>query len=39
MSDGTATYQDLISLKDLAISRIKEKYDIILDSEVRIIYK
>ena len=37
MSDGTATWQDLINLKKLAQKKVKEKFDIDLESEVRII--
>jgi len=37
MSDGTASWQDLINLKNLAQQKVKEKYDIDLIPEVRII--
>lgn len=38
MSDGTATYEDLIELKNLAISRVKSKFWIELVNEVQIIF-
>ena len=37
MSDGTATWQDLINLKNLAQKKVKEKFNIDLIPEVRII--
>ncbi len=38
MSDGTATYQDLIKLKDLAKQKVKENYWYDLEEEIRIIF-
>ena len=38
MSDGTATYDDLLKLKDLAKKKVKEKYGYDLEEEIRIIY-
>ncbi len=38
MSDGTAKYQDLLDLKDLAKQKVKEKFWINLEEEIRIIY-
>jgi len=37
MSDGTATWQDLINLKNLAQKKVKEQFDIELVPEVRIV--
>ena len=37
MSDGTATYDDLLKLKDLAKKEIKEEYWYDLEEEIRII--
>jgi UDP-N-acetylmuramate dehydrogenase len=38
MSDGTATYQNLLDLKDLAKQRVKDQFWIELEEEIRIIY-
>jgi len=38
MSDGNATYDDLLKLKDLAKQKIKENYGYDLEEEIRIIY-
>ncbi len=38
MSDGMATYSDLLKLKDLAKQKIKERYWYDLEEEIRIIY-
>ena len=37
MSDGTATYDDLLKLKDLAKQKVKEKYWYDLEEEIRIV--
>lgn len=37
MSDGTATWQDLIRLITEAQSRVQEKFQLALEPEVRII--
>ena len=37
MSDWTASYKDLIELLELAQKKVKEKFDIELVNEVRII--
>jgi UDP-N-acetylenolpyruvoylglucosamine reductase len=37
MSDGTATYKDLINLIEIVKKEVKIKYNIILVPEVRII--
>ncbi len=37
MNDGTATTEDLIALRNLAKETVKEKFDITLEEEVRII--
>jgi UDP-N-acetylmuramate dehydrogenase len=37
MNDGTATTSDLIELRNLAKSTVKEKFDITLEEEVRIV--
>jgi len=39
MSDGSATWKDLIFLKDLAKQKVKESFNIDLEEEVRIIKK
>jgi len=37
MSDGSATYKDLLSLIDLAQKRVKKDFDVNMINEVRII--
>jgi UDP-N-acetylenolpyruvoylglucosamine reductase len=37
MSDGTATYKDLLDLVELVIEKVKEEKRIILEPEVRIV--
>jgi UDP-N-acetylmuramate dehydrogenase len=38
MSDWTATYKDLLDLIELAIKKVKEEKEIVLEPEVRIIF-
>lgn len=37
MHDGTGTYTDMLELIDLALQKVKDRYNIELENEVRII--